>query len=216
VQAAIAGNHRLELVTTASKLLRDFPNHMNLMKATVLLVFLVALAYALLRVWLRRRNARDSENGSDGFLPLIGFTRLDGMESLSLLLQNEARTHVWAEEIEIYLSDLVAISQTAEPSFHEIQKIRQLIPPGDTQPISLAGVIYKAAGEPQRKHSSVLSSVIRYRIGENWFEKNLDSYRIQMIGLTASGVQRQRKAAQGSKQSSGKSQPMQAMATKAK
>ncbi len=189
---------------------------MILMRVVVLLVFLVALGYAALRVWLRRSNSRDSKNGSDGFRPQVGFTRLDGMESLSLLLANETRTHVWAEEIEITLSDLVAISQTAEPSFREIQKIRQLVPPGETLPISLAGVIYKAAGEPQRKHSSVLSSVIRYRIGEKWFEKNLDDYRIQMIGLTASGAQRERKGVQKSKQPSGKAQPIQAMAAKAR
>jgi len=83
-------------------------------------------------------------------------------------------------------------------------------------PISLAGVIYKAAGEPQREHSSVLSSVIHYRIGEKWFESNLDNYKIQMIGLTASGLQRQRKAVQSSKQLSGESQPIQAMAAKAR
>jgi hypothetical protein len=204
----------LESFTATKTLSGDFSIQVILMRAIVLLVFLVAFGYAALRVWLRKSNARDSENRSDGFLPRIGFTRLDGMESLSLLLANENRTHVWAEEIEITLSNLVAISQTAEPSLHEIQKIRQLIPPGDTQPISLAGMIYKAAGEPQRRHSSVLSSVIRYRIGEKWFEKNLDNYRIRMIGLTASGVQRQRKAVQGSKQPSGKSQPIQAMAAK--
>jgi len=189
---------------------------MILMRAIVLLVFLVALGYAALRIWLRRNKARDSKNGSDGFRPRIGFTRLDGMESLSLLLENETKNHVWAEEIEITLCDLVAVSQTTEPSFHEIQKIRQLVPSGDMLPISLAGVIYKAAGEPQRKHSSVLSSVIRYRIGEKWFESNLDSYKIQMIGLTASGVQRQRKAVQSSEQLSGESQPIQAMAAKAR
>ncbi len=189
---------------------------MIFMRAIALLVFLVALGYAALRIWLRRSSAQDSEDGSDGFRPRIGFTRLDGMESLSLLLANEARTHVWAEEIEITLSDLVAISQTATPSFHEIQKIRQLVPPGDTLPISIAGTIYKAAGEPQRKHSSVLSSIVRYRIGEKWFEKNLDNYRIQMIGLTASGIQRQRKLVQTSKTPSGKSQPIQAVAAKAR
>ena len=184
------------------------------MRSIVVLVLLVALGYVALRAWLRRSNSRDTENGSDGFRARIGFTRLDGMESLSLLLANEARTQVWAEEIEIYLSELVAISQTAEPSFHEIQKIRQLVSPGDTLPISLAGVIYKAAGEPQRKHSSVLSSVIRYRIDEKWFERKLDDYRIQMIGLTASGVQRQRKFFQRSKHPSGQSQPIQAIAAK--
>jgi hypothetical protein len=154
--------------------------------------FVVALGYVLLRIW-RRRNGPGSTDKDNGFRPGIGFTRLDGMESLSLLLKNESNTHAWAEEVEIFLTDLVATAQTAEASNNGIRKIRQMIPPGDMLPISLAEVIYKAAGEPQRRHSSVLSSIVRYRIGENWFEKNLENYRIRMIGLTASGIQRERK-----------------------
>jgi hypothetical protein len=60
-------------------------------------------------------------------------------------------------------------------------------------PISLSQVIYKAAGDPQRKYSCVLSSVLRYRIGEEQFEKQMENYRLQMLGLTASSIQRERK-----------------------
>jgi len=135
-------------------------------------------------------------SGSDGpergFRPSIGFTRLDGMASLSLLLANGSKRNVWAEEIEIFLSRLSAEEQTAQPSFHEIQRIRQMIIPGDTSPISLSEAIYKAAGDPQRKYSCVLSSILRYRIGEERFEKKMENYRLQMLGLTASGIQRER------------------------
>ena len=62
--------------------------------------------------------------------PRIGFTRLDGMASLSLLLANGSKGYVWAEEIEIFLSGLSAEEQTAEPAFHEIQKIRQMVSRG--------------------------------------------------------------------------------------
>lgn len=165
------------------------------MRAMLLLVFAIVLGYLLLRKW-RWKNALDPADKSKGFRPSLGFTRLDGMESLSLLLKNGSKTHIWAEEIEIFLTDLVANDQTAEPSYNRIQKIRQMVAPGDMLPISLAEVIYKAAGEPQRKHSSVLSSVVRYRIGEKWLEKNLENYRIQMIGLTASGIHRERKLVQ--------------------
>jgi hypothetical protein len=168
---------------------------MTIALGTISIVLAFAICYFGLRRW-RRGSGADSLDRSSGFRPRIGFTRLDGMESLSLLLPNETRTHVWAEEIEIFLTELVANDQTAEPSFHGTQKIRQMIPPGDLLPISLAEVIYKAAGEPQRKHSSILSSVVRYRIGEKWLEKNLEVYRIQMNGLTASGVQKVRKSAQ--------------------
>jgi hypothetical protein len=68
-----------------------------------------------------------------------------------------------------------------------------MVASGDMLPISLSQVIYKAAGDPQRKYSCVLSSVLRYRIGEERFEKKMENYRLQMLGLTASSVQRERK-----------------------
>jgi hypothetical protein len=165
---------------------------MIIMRATFLLVLATALGYSVLRFW-RRRNGADPADRSAGFRPSIGFTRLDGMVSLSLLLANGSKRNVWAEEIEIFLSALSAEEQTAQPSFHEIQRIRQMVPPGDTSPISLSEVIYKAAGDPQRKYSCVLSSIVRFRIGEEWFEKKMENYRLQMLGLTASGIQRERK-----------------------
>lgn len=168
---------------------------MILMRATFLLVFATAFGYTALRYW-RRRNAPDPTDRSAGFRPCIGFSRLDGMESLSLLLANGCKKNVWAEEIEIFLSDLRAEEQTSKPSFHEIQKIRQMIASGDMLPISLSQVIYKAAGDPQRKYSCVLSSVVRYRIGEELFEKKMENYRLQMLGLTACGMQRERKPVQ--------------------
>jgi hypothetical protein len=187
---------------------------MIITRVAFLFIFIAALAYAALRVWQHRKAASDTDDGS-GFRPSVGFSRMDGMESLSLLLANESWTHVWVEEIEIFLSGLVAENQTSEPTLRGIQKIRQMIRARDTLPISLAGAIYKAAGEPQRKHSSVLSSVLRYRIGEEWLEKNLDNYRIQMIGLTASGVQIEREPVPQF-QSHEKPEPAEVMTTKPK
>jgi hypothetical protein len=187
---------------------------MIVIRAAFLLICVIAVGYAALRLW-RRRNGASASDGSDGFRPTIGFSRLDGMESLSLLLENKSRAHVWAEEIEIHLGNLVAENQSCEAPLHGILKIRQMIRVGDMLPISLAGAIYKAAGEPQRKHSSILSSVLRYRIGEECFEKNLENYRIQMIGLTASGVQRDRNAVPRI-QKAEEPQPVHAMASKEK
>jgi hypothetical protein len=165
---------------------------MIIIRATFLLVFAAALGYTVARFW-RRRNAPDPMDRSAGFRPSIGYTRLDGMVSLSLLLANGSKRNVWAEEIEIFLSGLSAEEQTAQPSFHEIQTIRQMVPAGDTPPISLSEVIYKAAGDPQREYTCILSSVLRYRIGEEQFEKTMENYRLQMLGLTAAGIQRERK-----------------------
>jgi hypothetical protein len=187
---------------------------MIIMRATFLIVLAIGLGYSVLRFW-RRRNGTDPTDRSAGFRPRIGFTRLDGMASLSLLLANGTKKYVWAEEIEIFLSGLSAEEQTAEPSFHETQQIRQMVRSGDTVPISLSEVIYKAAGDPQRKYSCVLSSVLRYRIGEEWFEKKMETYRLRMLGLTASGIQREREPIHPF-QTQDKSQDVPALAIKPK
>jgi len=115
------------------------------------------------------------------------------MASVSLLLANGSDEQVWVEEIEIHLSSLVAIEQAVEPTFHEIKKIRQIVPPGEMVPVSLAQAIYKAAGNPQRRYTCVLSSLLSYKIDEKWSEKNMLNYRIQMAGLTADSIDRERK-----------------------
>jgi hypothetical protein len=154
----------------------------------------LALSYIVLRYW-RSSHAADPTDRSAGFRPSIGFSHLDGMASLSLLLANKCGKDVWVEELEIFLKGLGAEEQTTEPSLHEMHKIRQIVPPGDTAPISLAQVIYKAAGSPQRNYSCVLFSILRFRIGEERFEKQLENYRVRMLGLTAVGSQRERKPA---------------------
>jgi hypothetical protein len=165
---------------------------MIFVRAIFLLAMAIAAGSVALLFW-RRTNGRDPMDKSHGFQPSVGFTSLDGMASVSLLLANGSRKDVWAEEIEVFLSGLSADQQTASPSCHEIQKIRQMIPQGDMLPISLSQVIYKAAGDPQRKYTCVLSSVLRYRIDEEKFEKKLENYGLQMLGLTAAGVHRERK-----------------------
>jgi hypothetical protein len=155
------------------------------------LVIVVVLG-GLVIVLKRQRSAPRSKNSSDGFRPEIGFTRLDGMASLALLLANRSKGFVWVEEIEIFLSDLSANEQVTEPLCRETLKIRQMIRPRDTVPISLAASVYKAAGEPQRRYSCVLSSVVRYRIGEKCVQHKMEAYRIRMIGLIASRARPER------------------------
>ena len=184
------------------------------MRVVYLLVFGIVLGYTALYL-RRRRNSSDSTEMGAGFRPRIGFTRLDGMAALSLLLANGSETYVWAEEIEIFLTDLVADDQTAKPSLREIQKIRQMVGPRDTLPISIAEVIYKAAGDPQRRYSCILSSILRYRIDEERFEKDLGTYRVRMTGLVASGIHRERKPVQHF-QTQDKSQDVPAVAARLK
>ena len=165
------------------------------MRATVSLVFIIVLGYSLWRFWRGRKGASQKDQ-SPGFHPHIGFTELDGMQSLALLLENSSQRDAWAEEIEIFLSDLHAEEQTAKPTLHQIHKIRQVVPSDDLLPISLCEAIYKAAGDPQLRYSCVLSSVLRYRIGGRQFEKKMENYRVEMLGLTFSQMRRERKPVQ--------------------
>ena len=165
---------------------------MIIMGASFFIVFAIAMGYIVWR-FRRQENRYGSKERNGGFRPQIGFTRLDGMVSLSLLLENESSKYVWADEIEIFLSGLKAEQQATDPSCHGIQQIRQVVRSGDTVPISLCEAIYKAAGNPQRKYSCLMSSVLRYRIGEEWLEKKMENYKIRMIGLTVADVHRERR-----------------------
>ena len=161
-------------------------------------IYLILAGISLVYVALRFRSSVKGPDPTDvfpGFRPRIGFSALDGMESISLLLENQSEEDVWAEEIEISLGDLTANAQSAEASCREVLKIRQMVSASDSLPISLVGVIYKAAGGPQREYSGAFSATLRFRIGERWLEQNLEEYRIQMIGLTASNIRRERKRA---------------------
>jgi len=163
-----------------------------MISAILLLVVGAASGSAAAFFW-RRKKDEDIPANRKRFRPVLGFTRLDGGESLSLLLTNDSSERVWVEEIELFLSGLKADQQASEPSCHGIQKILQAVRSGDMLPVSLAQAIYNAAGSPQRRYSCLLSSVVRYRIGEESFEKTMDSYRIQMNGLKASRVYREGK-----------------------
>src|SRR5579872_1565484 len=168
---------------------------MTILTGVIFLLIVAVAAYIAVRTW-RRNVGADPNDKTSGFRPRIGFTRLDGMESLSLLLDNRSPDFVWAEEIEIILSELTADQQTAAPTCRGVQKIRQMVRDGDMLPISLAQAIYNAAGDPQRRYTCVLSSVLHYRIGDQWFEKEMETYRIRMTGLKASGIERERNPVQ--------------------
>lgn len=164
---------------------------LTILRTMIVLVVAAGLAYWLLQI-RRRRSGRAASDIRDGFRPSIGFTTLDGMASLALLLSNKSKAFIWMEEIEIFLADLDADEQVGEASCHEILKIHQMVGPSDMLTISLAEVIYKAAGEPQRSYSGLLSSVLRYRISEEWFETVMEDYKIHMIGLIAAKARRVR------------------------
>ena len=163
------------------------------MTAHIILFLVLSIAIAYLALRFRRLASRSAPvDGIPGFRAEIGFTALDGMQSVSLLLENESSAGIWLEKIEISLADIAATEQTAQPSCHEVLCIRQMVGVRDALSISLAEVIYKAAGGPQREYSCALSSALRFRIGDHWFERQLETYRVRMLGLTASSVRRER------------------------
>jgi len=167
---------------------------LTIIRAFLLLLLTGALAYSGLRIWRNNVGPRRRRTGVD-FRPSVGFSWQDGFNSVALLLANKSSTDVWAEEVEIALTGLSANQQTSEASCHEVRKILQSVSPHDLLPISLMETIYTAAGKPQRDYSCVLSSVVRYRVGEEWFEEPMHSYKLKMIGLTVSGIRRERKFA---------------------
>ena len=167
-------------------------------RVLVVLLLFGALAYFALRLWRDKRGQRAAGKDID-FRPTIGFTRQDGWKSMALLLENRSADPVWTEEIEIILSDLDASEQAFEPSFRQVHKIRQHVRPSDVLPISLVEPVYNAAGQPQRKYSCVMSSVLRYRSGEKWYEEPMKTYRLYMAGLTVVDIRRERKTARNLK-----------------
>lgn len=150
-----------------------------------------ALIYFAVRIWTHKGNGSLSGTGVD-FRPSIGFTHMDGWASLALLMVNKSERNVWAEEIEIALTDLIADDQTSEATYREIQKIRQTVQPRDMLPISLMETIYQAAGKPQTRYSCLMSTVLRYRVGEKWFERPLQPCKLKLAGLTVVSNHRER------------------------
>ncbi|HVA94645.1 MAG TPA: hypothetical protein VNI36_07040 [Candidatus Dormibacteraeota bacterium] len=160
--------------------------------AFALLSLTCAIVYFAVQSRRGRGDSRKPEKEFD-FCPSIGFARQDGWQSVALLLDNKTDVIVWTEEIEMVLTDLVATRQASDPSVREVLKIRQHVRPHDLLPISLVETIYQAAGRPQRNYSCVLSSIVRYRVGEKWFEEPMRSYRLKMMGLKVANIRRENK-----------------------
>ncbi len=107
------------------------------------------------------------------------------------MLDTRSDSKVWTEAIEIVLTHLVANDQTTEASCHEIQKIHQTVGRHDLVPVSLVGTIYKAAGNPQRKYSCLMSSILRYKVDEKMYERPLAPHTLKMAGLTVVSERRE-------------------------
>lgn len=144
-----------------------------------------ALAYFAVRRWSPKSAAYDLE-------PELSITRKNGWALLDLVLQNHSDSPIWAEQATFALADLDADFQGAAASSEGTLMIRETVRPRGMLQISLLETVYSAAGKPQGEYSFLISGVIRYRVGDNWFEITLQTYRVRMIALSAIRLLRMR------------------------
>jgi hypothetical protein len=144
----------------------------------------------LFRWW--RKTGSESEHIDIKFAPRLKINRYEGGGSLDLLLVNDAGMTVWAEEAIVGLTDLDVIWQTSIPTGQNRHEIRQNIGANESLELSLVEAIYDAAGRPQGRYSCLICVDVRFRVGEEWFNKTLDPCRIEMNTLKVLGLRRLR------------------------
>jgi hypothetical protein len=150
------------------------------------------------RVWKGRmfrwwqKPGSESEHIKTKFAPQLKINRYDGGGSLDLLLVNDVGITVWVEEARIVLTDLDAIWQTSIPTGQAKHEIRQNVRANESLELSLAGAVYDAAGRPQGTYSCFIYSDVRFRVSDEWFNKMLDTYSVEMTALKALGLRRLR------------------------
>jgi len=105
---------------------------------------------------------------------------------------NNAGMTVWVEEAIVGLTHLDAIWQTSIPTGRARHEIRQNVRANESLELSLAGAIYDAAGRAQGRYSCLIFVVVRCHVGEEWFTKALDTYKLEMTGLKARSLHRSR------------------------
>jgi hypothetical protein len=135
----------------------------------------------LFRGW--RKPGSESEHIETKFASQLKINRYDGGGSLDLLLVNHAGITVWVEEARVVLTDLDAIWQTSIPTGQAKHEIRQNVRANESLELSLAGAVYDAAGRPQGRYSCLICVDVRGRIGAEWFNKTLDTYKVEMTAL---------------------------------
>lgn len=149
-----------------------------------------AWTFGLFRPW--RKTNPQPEGFQIDFSARLRLFREDDWAYLELLLVNHSNVTVWVEEATIVLSELEANWQTSIATGQTKHKILQNIGPNDTLGVSFVGSIYEAAGKPQGKYSCVVFTDVRYRVGDEWLNKTLDVYRVEMAALTVFRLRRSR------------------------
>jgi hypothetical protein len=146
--------------------------------------------HRLFRWW--RKTRTESEYIENDFAPKLRINRYDDRVILELLLVNGSSVTAWVEEAKVVLTDLEVIWQTSIPTGQARREIRQNVRANETLALDLARAIYYAAGRPQGTYSCLVCIDVRYRLGEEWFNRTVDTHRVQMAGPTVLGLRRSR------------------------
>ena len=146
--------------------------------------------YRLFRWW--RKTRTESQLSENDFAPKLRINRENDRVTLELLLVNDASVTAWVEEAKIVLTDLKVIWQTSIPPGQARREIRQNVRAHETLALDLARAIYHAAGRPQGTYSCLICIDVRYRLGEEWFNRTLDTHKVEMAGPAVLGLCRSR------------------------
>jgi hypothetical protein len=136
----------------------------------------------------RQKNKAGSKSAQTKFAPKLRITRENGWVYLELQLVNHSSSTVWIQEAAVVLIDLNADSQTAVSNGQAKYEILQNVGPNDTLCVSLARTIYDAAGRPQGPYSCLVSTIVRYRVFDEWCNAKLETHRVEMAALKVRGL----------------------------
>jgi hypothetical protein len=155
---------------------------------------LLALPYRLRERLRRIRHASPKACPLD-LLAELRLSRQGPANTLTLAVTNRSKAEVWAEEVQVALAGLEADLQASAASGSAVVQIRQLIAPAETLNVSVIGALYDSAGKPQGAYSFCVSTVLRYRAGQDdaeLLEQRLPSYRAMMVALGPISLRRMR------------------------
>lgn len=141
--------------------------------------------------WGHKSNTPPQAIQND-FAPRLAISHSDGWDSLDLQLVNRSNVTLWVEEATVLLTNLEADLQGSLATGNEKHKIRQPVGAHFTLSMSLAGIVYEAAGRPQGPYACLILPNVRYRTGDMWVEKALGTYRLRMVALSVMGLRRMR------------------------
>lgn len=147
--------------------------------------------WARIPPWRHKRNV-GSNPAQINFSGRLAIPREIGWAYLELLLLNRSSRMVWVEEASIALADLDATWQSSTATGQATHEIRQIVGAKDALNVSLASAIYDAAGKPQGPYSCLVLTNVRYRVFDEWRNLNLETWSVEMAGLTAVALHKAR------------------------